>query len=128
MVESSGNDLRQIINILQMWKNHQLDSGFLKNIAKDETVMISNFDAAHRLLDHGRKNLNASYPQFRQKMDLFFIDYDMIPLLIQENYLYAMGERNSIKDIEAMADAAEYMSLGDSVNVQVRKNQDWSLL
>lgn len=60
MVESSGNDLRQIINILQMWKNHQLDSGFLKNIAKDETVMISNFDAAHRLLDHGRKNLNAS--------------------------------------------------------------------
>ena len=48
-----------------MWKNHQLDSGFLKNIAKDETVMISNFDAAHRLLDHGRKNLNASYPQFR---------------------------------------------------------------
>lgn len=61
-------------------------------------------------------------------MDLFFIDYDMIPLLIQENYLYAMGERNSIKDIEAMADAAEYMSLGDSVNVQVRKNQDWSLL
>ena len=61
-------------------------------------------------------------------MDLFFIDYDMIPLLIQENYLSARGERNSIKDIEAMADAAEYMSLGDSVNVQVRKNQDWSLL
>ena len=24
---------------------------------------------------------------FRQKIDLFFIDYDLIPLLIQENYL-----------------------------------------
>lgn len=46
VIESSGNDIRQIINILQMWKNHQLHSGFLKNIMKDESVMISNFDAA----------------------------------------------------------------------------------
>jgi len=44
--------------------------------------MISNFDAAHRLLDHGKKNLNICYPEFRQKIDLFFIDYEMIPLLI----------------------------------------------
>lgn len=53
VIESSGMDIRQIINILQMWKNQQLDSGFLKNISKDESVMINNFDAAHRLLNHG---------------------------------------------------------------------------
>ena len=50
-------------------------------------------------------------------MDLFFIDYDFIPLLIQENYLTTMGDRRSMDDVNAMADAAEYMSLGDSVNV-----------
>jgi hypothetical protein len=41
-----------------MWKNHQLHSGFLKNIMKDESVMISNFDAAQRMLDHGKKSLH----------------------------------------------------------------------
>ncbi len=53
VIESSGYDIRQIINILQMWKNQQLNTGFLKNISKDESVMINNFDAAHRLLNHG---------------------------------------------------------------------------
>jgi replication factor C subunit 1 len=105
-----------------MWKNHQLDTGFLKKITKDESVMISNFDAAHRLLDHGKKSLNINYPEFRNKMDLFFIDYDFIPMLIQENYLTAMGERRGPQDIEAMAAASDLISMGDSVNVQLRTN------
>ncbi len=84
--------------------------------------MITNFDAAHRLLDHGKKNLNNLYPEFRQKMDLFFIDYDLIPLLIQENYLTSMSDRRSMADVEAMATAAEFISLGDSCNVQLRTN------
>ena len=55
-------------------------------------------------------------------MDLFFIDYDFIPLLVQENYLYTMGDRNKIDDIEKMADAADFISLGDSISRQVRTN------
>jgi len=61
-------------------------------------------------------------------MDLFFIDYDLIPLLVQENYLTSMGDKNSLNDLERMADAAEFISLGDSISRQVRTNQDWSLL
>ncbi len=105
-----------------MWKNHQLDTGFLKQISKDESVMISNFDAAHRMLDHGRKSLNINYPEFRHKMDLFFIDYDFIPMLFQENYLTAMGDRNRPQDLEAMAAASDLISMGDSINVQLRTN------
>ena len=117
VVEASGNDIRQVVNILQMWKNTQMgNKGFLKNISKDESVMINNFDAAHRLLDHGKTSLNIRYPTFRQKMDLFFIDYDMIPLLVQESYLNAMGDRKKIEDIEKMADAADYISMGDTVS------------
>ena len=128
IVDSSGNDIRQIINIMQMWKNQDMDKGILKKITKDECVMMTNFDAAQRLLDHGKKNLNINYPNFRDKMDLFFIDYDFIPLLIQENYLHSMGDRSNMDDINKMAEAAEFMSLGDSVNVQLHTNQDWSLL
>jgi hypothetical protein len=50
-------------------------------------------------------------------MDLFFIDYDMIPMLVQENYLNSMGERRDIQSVEAMAQAADYISLGDSVSI-----------
>lgn len=129
IVEASGNDIRQVINIVQMWKNTQMtDKNFLTRINKDESVMINNFDAAHRLLDHGKVNLNIRYPTFRQKVDLFFIDYDFIPLLVQENYLTTLGDRKTLDDIERMADAADYISIGDTVNLQLRRNQDWSLL
>lgn len=90
--------------------------------------MINNFDAAHRLLNHGAKNLHERYPRFRDKLDLFFIDHEWVPLLIQDNYLNSMDRRDSLQDIEAMATASEFISLGDCLNRQVRVNMDWSLL
>jgi replication factor C subunit 1 len=111
-----------------MWKNQQLRTASIGSIAKDESVMINNFDAAHRLLNHGQVSLDIKYPQFRNKMDLFFIDYDLIPLLVQENYLTSMGDRSSLRDLNSLADAAEFISFGDCLARQVRTNQDWSLL
>lgn len=105
-----------------MWKNKQLTSSMVDQIKKDDNIMITNFDAAHRLLNHGQKNLNLLYPTFAKKMDLFFIDYDLIPLLVQENYLTGLGERKTLADVEAMADAADSISFGDSISIQVRKN------
>lgn len=79
--------------------------------------MINNFDAAHKLLNCGEKPLDSLYPSFRQKLDLFFIDYDFIPLLVQECYLNAFRDRKSLEDIEAMAEAADMISLGDTLNI-----------
>ena len=39
-----------------------------------------------------------------------------------------MKERNSLEDVMLMAEAADYISLGDTLNRQLRVNQDWSLL
>jgi len=93
----SGNDIRQVINILQLW-TQQTASGstetakkFITGSGKDEKVMINNFEAAHRLLNHGVVNLYDKYPKFQQKLDLFFIDHDWVPLLVQESYLNGMG-------------------------------------
>ena len=127
---SGGGDLRQIINILQMWKNQHRNFGeaFLSGISKDESVMINNFDAAHKLLNCGEKPLDQQYPTFRQKLDLFFIDYDFIPLLVQEAYLNSFQNRKEAEDLEAMAEAADMISIGDQLNVQIRTNQNWALL
>ena len=62
----------------------------MTSIAKDEKVMLNNFDAASRLLNLGDSKISNDYKQFRQKLDLFFIDHDFVPMLVQENYLNAM--------------------------------------
>lgn len=49
-------------------------------------------------------------------MDLFFIDYDLIPLLVQENYLTSMGDRRDLESLNRMAEAADFISLGDSIS------------
>ena len=91
LIESSGSDLRQIINVLQMWKNQSVSLGkdFMSFIAKDERVMLNNFDAASKLLNLGDVRNTTKYPTYRAKMDLFFIDHEFVPLLVQENYLNA---------------------------------------
>ncbi len=99
LIESSGNDIRQVINILQMW-NNQASQGNNKTFStagcKDDKVMINNYDAAHRLLNHGAVSLDAKYPTFRDKVDLFFVDFDWVPLLIQESYLGSFERRNTL--------------------------------
>jgi len=88
--------------------------------------MINNFDAGYKLLND--KVLTEKYPTFRQKMDLFFIDYDFVPLIVQDSYLNAMGDRNDIRSLEAMAEASDFISQGDQISKQIRTNQEWSLL
>jgi hypothetical protein len=41
---------------------------------------------------------------------------------MQEGYLGAMEKRSTLKDIETMAEASEFISLGDSLNRQLRTN------
>ena len=83
-------------------------------------MTINNFEAAYRLLNAGEGNLNRKYPKFKDKLDLFFVDYDWVPLLVQEGYLNSMKNRPQkqlkAQDIEDMANASEFISLGDSIN------------
>ena len=59
LIESSGNDIRQVINILQLWTRQAEGESssdakqFMTASKKDEKVMINNFEAAYRLLNHG---------------------------------------------------------------------------
>ena len=98
----------------------------MANIAKDEKVMINNYDAAHRLLN--MQESHRKYPSFRNKIDLFFIDHEFVPLLVQESYINAFGPGDSMRDIERLADAADLISIGDQLNIKIRTEQNWSLL
>lgn len=82
--------------------------------------MLSNFDACAKLLN-ARDSRKLS---FRDKMDLFFIDYDLIPLLIQENYLSSGNEA----PFDQIVKASESIATGDIVSTSIRRNNDWGLM
>ena len=133
LAEICGNDIRQIINFVELWtrqnksiKFKDLTGGNQKLQGKDEVVMLKNFDAAKELLNS--KSHNKSY---RELLDLYFIDYDLIPLLIQENYLSTFPSQNfksSFEELENVSLAADLISESDVIDKKIRTQMDWRLL
>ena len=128
-----GNDIRQIMNFLELWtRTHKSIkfkdlTGSGQNIeGKDEVVMLKNFDAAKELLNSKSHSLS-----FRHLLDLYFIDYDLIPLLIQENYLSTFPSQNyksKKEELENISLAADCISESDVIDKKIRNNMDWRLL
>ena len=151
IAESCGNDVRQVINCMQMWaSNNQGQSKMtyktLKerehSINKDEILRVSLFDAARVILE-GRKGLAGADPKaelshFFRRNDAFFVDYSFVGLLVQQNYLkVAQGQFTEAKRagptqteaaLENMYSAAESMSDFAHAENVLRGGQNWSLL
>lgn len=111
MCETSGNDIRSIVNRLQF-------DGKVKHVGgeKDAMLRLDLFSATQRLI--GNKRLSITEAE-----DLVYVDYGMVPLMVQEGYLGA--SRGSLEDASA---AAEEISFGDLINQRLWRTQDWSLL
>jgi hypothetical protein len=68
------------------------------------------------------------------KSDIFFSDYQLIPLLIQENYLQCQPhtQKKKLTDLDHLnliAKAADSISLGDICSQMIfSRNESWSLL
>ena len=132
LCEICGNDIRQIINYLEIWsKTHKSlkfsdISGDKEVQGKDEVVMLKNFDAAKELLN----SKSHTYP-FRKLLDLYFIDYDLIPLLIQENYLSTFPSQNfksKKEELESISIASDLISESDVIDKRIRSQMDWRML
>jgi replication factor C subunit 1 len=125
MCETSGNDIRSILNRLQF-------DGKVKHVGdktthvgnktthvggeKDANLRMDLFSATQRLI--GNKRLSLTEAE-----DLVYVDYGMVPLMVQEGYLGA--SRSSLEDAVI---AAEEISFGDLINQRLWRTQDWSLL
>ena len=133
LCEICGNDIRQIMNFIELWtrthksvKYKDLTGGDQKIQGKDEVVMLKNFDAAKELLNSKSHSL-----PYRQLFDLYFIDYDLIPLLIQENYLSTFPSqnfKNKKEELENISLSADLISESDVIDKKIRTNMDWRLL
>ena len=90
--------------------------------------MINHFDGVTKLLC--RKDFNKM--NFRERINMFFLDYDLVPLLIQENYLTCYSakdpEAKSLNTLKKIAKSADHISLGDTINKKIRMQNSWNLL
>ncbi|GMS80266.1 hypothetical protein PENTCL1PPCAC_2441, partial [Pristionchus entomophagus] len=117
IIEQSGHDVRQTIYNLQM----KSIGGKGKTQQKDYT--INNFEAARRLL--GQSATLAD----RQQM--FFVDYSIMPLFVQEHYPRMKASENSKKDrceLACLRKAADLISWADTIDKTIRSGGSWKLL
>uniref|UniRef100_A0A1I7U8H6 Replication factor C subunit 1 n=1 Tax=Caenorhabditis tropicalis TaxID=1561998 RepID=A0A1I7U8H6_9PELO len=115
LIELSGHDVRQTIYNLQM-RSKMTDA----KIAKKDQAW-GPFEAARRLLD--------SRTTLMEKQEMFFVDYGIMPLFVQENYLNMKNEKqSSLEAIRGLRKASDLISMGDLVDKQIRGGGSWKLL
>ena len=112
LCEHSGNDIRSILNNLEFYGADTVES---KN-DKDSNLRLDLFSATQKLIGNKKASLDEA-------ANLVFVDYNMIPLMVQE--AYAASSRNSLEDAVR---AAEFISVGDVIDRRIHRTQDWSLL
>ena len=150
IAESCGNDVRQVLNVLQMWAQKKGDLTYqtLKeregSIQKDEILRVGLFDAAKTIME-GRKGLTGADVKTQvdslfRRSDAFFVDYSLTGLLVQQNYPKVMQPQYSLVKqadnptaeltfLNRMHDAAASMSDYAVVEHGIRNgDQNWSLL
>lgn len=134
IIQSTQSDIRQVLNSLATYRlnNSKMSYDDGKELAKK-----SEKDFAQNPFSLVQKFFNFSdyrNSTFADRMDYFFEDYELMPLMIQENYLLVNPSsardqgRRSVKGLNLISQAADSISYGDIVNKSLRSTNNWSLL
>ncbi|GAX74453.1 hypothetical protein CEUSTIGMA_g1902.t1 [Chlamydomonas eustigma] len=127
LVEGACGDLRLILGQLQMVRRSRTSLTYddvkgKQGAAKDAD--LSPFDVSRRLFEPSMATCSIN-----DQLDLVFADSDLVPLLIQENYVNhrPVIAGNDEQRMRALAKAAESISSGDVINSALRRSNNWSL-
>lgn len=131
LAERVNGDMRMAINQLQYMSLSmsviQYDDIRQRLLSSSKDEDISPFTAVDKLF-----GFNAGKLRMDERIDLSMSDPDLVPLLIQENYINyrpssAGKDDNGIKRMNLIARAAESIGDGDIFNVQIRRYRQWQL-
>jgi replication factor C subunit 1 len=130
LIESVNGDLRQALNTLHMWA------------LTEKTMSSTGFSARKGALSKDwlhRYDAHSAYPRLFntqnnklwERDELFFVDYDMIPFLIQQAYPTVLESNKVLNEnvkLTRMAASAAAVSEGDIYYDYLRSKQAWQLL
>jgi len=136
IIQSTQSDIRQVLNALATYRLKAT------NISYDDSKLLakkSEKDFSQNPFSLVQKFFNLSEYRnstFADRMDYFFEDYELMPLMIQENYLQispilAKNERGRVDPVKALnliSEASDSIAYGDIINSTLRRTNNWSLL
>jgi replication factor C subunit 1 len=135
IIESVHGDVRQLLNLLQMWsvKSNTIRAGEVQQRLEEsaKNVELGPFDVIPKLFNANE----ASKMSLEEKISLYFVDQSLVPLLVQENYVKskpraAQGGRGAVQqwqEIDQIARAADVICDGDLADLLLHKEQEWEL-
>jgi len=118
IVQGADCDIRQSINQLE-GDSFNWTSTIHSFEKKDKSTMLTPFEAARLIM---APPANAS--SINDRLEMFFVDYDLIPLLIQQNYPKCFQPL----EINGAVKSASLICQGDTISRAIRSEQNWSLL
>ena len=137
LIIGCGQDVRQVLHHLSMVKAAGGGGGGGKmeaeqarreaEMSKKTSVKMGPWDVCKKVFN--KEDHKAM--SFDDKSDLFFYDYNLAGLFIQENYLQAkptVAGADKKKLMELVSKAADSMAQGDLVETEVRRSMNWGLL
>ncbi|XP_020641898.3 replication factor C subunit 1 isoform X1 [Pogona vitticeps] len=132
IILAANQDIRQVLHNLNMWcaRNRTLTYDGVKEDAKKakKDIKLGPFDVVRKVFATGEE---TSHMTLIDKADLFFHDYSLAPLFVQENYVHvkpAAAGGDLKKHLTLLSKAADSICDGDLVDRQIRSRQNWSLL
>lgn len=128
LIVSANQDVRQTLHLLSMWAaDPQLaDPERLRKDANTtkKDIKLGQWDAVRKVFSAAEHK----HMSLHDRSDLFFYDYSLAPLFVQENYLQVMPQGPEKEILDRVSQAADSISIGDLVDARIRRNQAWSLL
>ncbi|XP_064305374.1 replication factor C subunit 1 [Phalacrocorax carbo] len=132
IILAANQDIRQVLHNLNMWcakdKSLTYDEAKMDGSRAKKDIKLGPFDVVRKVFATGEE---ASRMSLIDKSDLFFHDYSLAPLFVQENYIHvkpAAAGGNLKKHLVLLSRAADSICDGDIVDKQIRSKQNWNLL
>ncbi|CAF3338564.1 unnamed protein product [Rotaria sp. Silwood1] len=133
IIKSCNQDIRQTLHSLNLWA--------MEGETNSKAAKMINKAVNNNPFELCRLSFSDELRQksLLDKIEIFFYDYQLMPLLIQENYLQCLptlsssdNEKKKITDIQhlsLLSKAAENMCIGDVCSQMIYgRNESWSLL
>uniref|UniRef100_A0A182NQL7 Replication factor C subunit 1 n=1 Tax=Anopheles dirus TaxID=7168 RepID=A0A182NQL7_9DIPT len=131
IISGTGGDVRQTLNHLALYSagksmaaSLSVDSAKKQADSAKKDIKIGPWDVIRKVFsaeDHKTMTLN-------DKADLFFHDYNIAPLFVQENYLKVQPKAPRTEWLDRIAMTADSLSRGDMVDRRIRSSMAWTLL
>lgn len=132
IILASNQDVRQVIHNLSMWsaKDKVMTYDQCKSDAASarKDMKLGPFDVCRKVFMSGGETAHMS---LIDKSDLFFHDYSLAPLFVQENYVNvrpAAAGSDQKSHLVLLSKTADSICDGDLVDRRIRSGQNWSLL